>query len=107
MTLVLSVVVTLVCGDDTCLVCGDDTCVVCGDDTCLVDAEFDSAKIQHNLEYLQKLKSLKVDLTRYLVNQQPTPVTHELQVAPPGGETHSNVNWLKQAFTCHRTSTLG
>ena len=73
----------------------------------LVHVEFDRAKMQHNLQYLQKLKAIKVDLTRYLVNQQPAAIAQELQVVPPGGEVPSNIDWLKQAFTCRRNWPSG
>lgn len=56
------------------------------------ELEFDRAKMQHNLQYLQKLKGIKVDLTRYLVNQQPAAITQELQVVPPGGSKRPSVS---------------
>lgn len=41
----------------------------------------------HKIDHLNKLKDLNIDLTAYMTNQQPPPVSEELQVVSPAGPT--------------------
>ena len=48
--------------------------------TYLLSTECIAASKQQKIDFLQQLRSLDVDLTRYLVNQQPAPIDQEVQV---------------------------